>query len=88
MQTNNNKTGSTNKNKSKKMTEKDNKDMTSAFLILAKSIDRGTETNARLAQGIEKLFPELEKTETAKRLTKDRKKLRSDSKSTLAELGL
>jgi len=63
------------------------KDMESAFLILAKSIDRNTESTARLAQGLEKLFPELEKTETVKRVKNSRKELERSAKSTLRELG-
>ena len=70
------------------MTEKDNNDMTSAFLILAKSIDRNTESNARLVKGLEKLFPELEKTETVKRVKNSRKELEAEARSTLRELGL
>tara|TARA_Y100000593_G_scaffold73676_1_gene135407 strand:- start:2611 stop:2823 length:213 start_codon:yes stop_codon:yes gene_type:complete len=64
------------------------KDMESAFLILAKSIDRNTESNARLVKGLEKLFPELEKTETVKRVKNSRKELEADARSTLQELGL
>ena len=62
--------------------------MESAFLILAKSIDRNTESNARLVKGLEKLFPELEKTETVKRVKNSRKELEADARSTLQELGL
>ena len=64
------------------------KDMESAFLILAKSIDWNTESNARLLKGLEKLFPELEKTKTVKRVKNSRKELEAEARSTLRELGL
>ena len=70
------------------MEKNSKKDMESAFLILAKSIDRNTESNARLIKGLEKLFPELKKTETVKRVLKNRKELEADARSTLQELGL
>ena len=71
----------TKQNKIQKIPKKDDFDMTTAFLTLAQAIDRNTEV-------LEKLVPEFKKTETAKRLTKHRKELHADSKSTLKELGL
>ena len=71
----------TNKNKIQKLPKKDDPDMTSAFLVLAQAIERNTEV-------LEKFIPEFKKTETAKRLTKDRKERLSEARSTLKEMGL
>ena len=71
----------TNKNKIQKLPKKDDPDMTSAFLVLAQAIERNTEV-------LEKLVPEFKKTETVKRLTKNRKKHDADARSALDEMGL
>ena len=62
------------------------------LLALIQTIDRNTDETARLkekqAEFMEKLFPELEKTETVKRMTTDRKERLREARETLDELGL
>ncbi len=62
------------------------------LLALIQTIDRNTDETARLkekqAEFMEKLFPELEKTETVKRMTNDRKERLREARETLDELGL
>ena len=61
------------------------------LLALIQTIDRNTDETARLkekqAEFMEKLFPELEKTETVKRMTNDRKERLREARETLDELG-
>ena len=62
------------------------------LLALIQTIDRNTDETARLkekqAEFMEKLWPELEKTETVKRMTNDRKERLREARETLDELGL
>ena len=62
------------------------------LLALIQTIDRNTDETARLkekqAEFMEKLFPELEKTETVKRMTNDRNERLREARETLDELGL
>ena len=62
------------------------------LLSLIQTIDRNTDETARLkekqAEFMEKLWPELEKTETVKRMTNDRKERLREARETLDELGL
>ena len=62
------------------------------LLALIQTIDRNTDETARLkekqAEFMEKLFPELEKTETVKRMSSDRKERLREARETLDELGL
>lgn len=62
------------------------------LLSLIQTIDRNTDECARLkekqAEFMEKLWPELEKTETVKRMTNDRKERLREARETLDELGL
>ena len=62
------------------------------LLALIQTIDRNTDETARLkekqAEFMEKLFPELEKTETVKRMTNDRKERLREARETLDELGV
>ena len=62
------------------------------LLALIQTIDRNTDETARLkekqAEFMEKLFPELEKTETVKRMSSDRKERLRNHRDTLKDLGL
>ena len=62
------------------------------LLALIQTIDRNTDETARLketqAEFMEKLFPELEKTETVKRMKTSEKKLNQSARKTLEDLGL
>ena len=62
------------------------------LLSLIQTIDRNTDETARLkekqAEFMEKLWPELEKTETVQRMTNDRQERLREARETLDELGL
>tara|TARA_Y100000310_G_scaffold32300_1_gene30639 strand:+ start:355 stop:585 length:231 start_codon:yes stop_codon:yes gene_type:complete len=66
--------------------------LTEILLSLIQTIDRNTDATARLKETqtefMEKLWPELEKTETVKRMTNDRKERLREARETLDELGL
>ena len=66
--------------------------LTESIEHLTRAVDRNTEQTARMQEKLtgfmDKLFPELQKTETVKRLKADRKERLKEAQETLDELGL
>ena len=55
---------------------------------LRESMDRQTEATLRLEDMLRKYLPEVQKTETVKRLSKTQKAVKSEASELLSEMGL